>query len=138
MTPHTINLPNILLLRNTIANAHEDLCVMRRVDHETKCGTAHCIAGWAATLWPIDPLTMHSVHLSKHLGISISAAVDLMLPNNIMCLYRFDEMDPQLRKAAALHVLDHLSSDGRPKWREALEHVFPREQFDYITQNRFI
>lgn len=133
----TINLPNLTLLRTTIAAAPSDLCIMNHVNSKTLCGTAHCIAGWADTLWPRERTTMRSIHLSTHLGITEYAAVELMLPCDMMSLRSFDLADPSLRKAAMLHVLDNLPTDGRPKWREALEATFSRDEFDRITDNRF-
>lgn len=133
----TINLPNLTRLRTTIAAAPSDLCIMGHVNEETSCGTAHCIAGWADALWPRTRRTLRSIHLATYLGIREAAAVELMLPCDTMSLHAFDYADPDLRKAAMLRVLDDLPTSGWPNWREALEATFTKEEFDFITDNRF-
>lgn len=116
-----VNVTNVLALRDFIRDSKLRFD-MTEGSANPECGTAGCIGGHAAVLWPdirVDDgdgtFTWKEVAFASKLGISDDEQTELCFMWDTT--YGFSDVT----KPAALAVLELLAKAGKVKWRKAIE-----------------
>lgn len=146
------NISKLLLLAATVEAAPEAQFDMASAAVPLTCGTAGCIAGWAATLWSeaqdsITPAKFGSSFIYwdidkivKRLGISHETAWILFCPedefydNEGECIIMYSEIS----RARAAQELRRLAFDGIVSWAEAPSPYWLLRQCDGLSANNAV